>query len=88
MMLTLIIMMQVMKMPIQKNGDDDVDDHNCDVADVVEHDDDGVDEDDDNHDNDAEGNDDGGDDDDDDADKPIASSEQFEVSSEYAFKQV
>ena len=49
MMLTLIMMMQVTKMPIPNDDDDDVDDHNCDVADVVEHD--GVDEDDDNDDN-------------------------------------
>ena len=41
--------MQFMKMPIPNDDDDDVDDHNCDVADVVEHD--GVDEDDGNDDN-------------------------------------
>ena len=67
MMLTLILMMQFMKMPILNDDDDDVDDQNCDVADVDEHDDDDVDEYDDNDDNDAEGKDDGGDDDDDDA---------------------
>ena len=35
MMLTLIMMMQFMKMPIPNDDDDDVDDHNCDVADVI-----------------------------------------------------
>ena len=61
-MLTLIIMMQLLEMPTPNDDFDDVDDHTCDVADVVEHDDDGVHEDDDNGDDDAEGNDDGGDD--------------------------
>ena len=42
--------MNMMKMPIPNGDDDDVGDHNCDVAAVDEHDDDGVDEDDDNDD--------------------------------------
>ena len=73
-------------MPIPNGDDDDVGDHNCDVAVVDEQDDDGVDEDDDNDDDDAEGNDDGSDNDDNDAGKTLASSVQLAVSSEYAFK--
>ena len=87
MMLTLF-MMQLMEMPIPNDDDEDVYDHNCDVADLVGQGDDGVDEDDDNDDDDAEGNDDGGDDDDDDDDKPLASIEHLAVSSEYALTQV
>ena len=75
-------------MPIPNDEDDDVYDHNYDVADVVGEGDDGVDEDDDNGDDDAEGNGDGGDDDDDDADKPLASIEQLALSSGNDFKQV
>ena len=85
MMLTLF-MMQLMEMPIPIDDDEDVYDHNCDVADLVGQGDDGVDEDDDNDDDDAEGNDDGGDDDDNDAGKTLASSMQIAVSPEYAFK--
>ena len=44
MMLTLIMMMQLMKMPISNDDDEYVCDSNCVVADVHEHDDDGVDE--------------------------------------------
>ena len=76
------MMMQLMKMPISNDDDEDVYDHNCDVADLVGQGEDGVDEDDDNDDDDAEGNDDGGDDDDD--DKPLASIEHLAVRSEYA----
>ena len=71
-----------MEMPIPNDDDEDVYDHNCDVADLVGQGDDGVDEDDDNDDDDAEGNDDGGDDDDDEADKTSASSKQLPDSSE------
>ena len=85
MMLTLF-MMQLVEMPIPNGDDEDVYDHNFDVADLVGQGDDGVDEDDDNGDDDAEGNDDGGDDDDNDAGKTLASSVQIAVSSEYAFK--
>ena len=47
MMLTLIMMMQLMKMPISNDDDEDVYDSYCVVADVHEHDGNGVDEDDD-----------------------------------------
>ncbi len=83
MMMTLF-MMQLMEMPIPNDDDEDVYDHNCDVADLVGQGDDGVDEDDDNDDDDAEGNDDGGDDDDDADDKPLASIEHLAVSSDDA----
>ena len=71
-MMTVNMMMQLVKMPIP--NDDDVYDHNCGVADVVEHDADGIGEDDDNGDNHAEGNDDGSDHHDDDVDKLLGSS--------------
>jgi hypothetical protein len=83
MMMLTLFMMQLMEMPIPKDGDEDVYDHTCDIADLVGQGDDGVGEDDDNDDDDAEGNDDGGDDDDDD-DKPLASIEHLAISSEYA----
>ena len=82
----LIMMLKRWRCRYPNGDDDDVGDHNCDVAAVDEHDDDGVDEDDGNGDGDAEGNDDGGDDDDNDAGKTLASSVQIAVSSEYAFK--
>ena len=82
MMMLTLFMMQLVEMPIPNGDDEDVYDHNCDVAELVGQGDDGVDEDDDNDDDDTEGNDDGGDDDDDD-DKPLASIEHLSVSSEY-----
>ena len=71
------MMMQLMQMPIP--DDNDVDEQTCDVADIVEHDDDGVNEDDWHHDNDADGNGYCGDDDDD-VDKPLARSYQLSPS--------